>query len=288
MIDTCNSGGRASMAIGPAFRTFLSALMAMPAISAARVPSAHAQKPALSRACLQLGVCDDADRGITHDAPPPRNIFHVDATLHDKEVKCQGELLHVFELALSGEPVVVNGVLNMVKLLNEAASSVCYSNLYPMLNTAQQALIIQRIKVANSCIQDAESALYAGDSQIGLARVSSAVTAFQVAGQTLTKGADRALAVGAVGDAAKQLAKNILNTMGIAGKGITGVVGLIEVAAANHLLKDIIQDFVAEHVEDALLDASDLDGRVASTLTSGYDQKINPSLTGFIGSYQCP
>ena len=265
----------------------MSALVAMPA-SGLAAPPLSAQKPALSRACIQMEVCTPEERGIVNSPPPTRDIFHVDAALHDKEVVCQGERLHVFELSVSGDPVVVLGVLNMVKLLNEAATSVCGNNLYVAMNAAQQALVIQQIRIANSCIEDSESALADGDSQTGLARVSSAVTAFQAAGQRLIQGADRALAVGAAGDAAKRLLQNSLDTLGVAGRGASSVIGQIEGASARHLLKEILEDFAEEKIEDATLDASDLDGRVANALASDYDRKVNQSLTGFVGSYRCP
>ncbi len=268
-----------------ALRLLVSVLVILPAGLAANSPVARGQA---SDQYSPAGWFTDQN-GTPPSASGSRpNVFQVTATVHNTMITCQGERVHAFEVGLSGDPVVVSGIMQGVRTLNEAADSVCTSDLYAMLGTAQQALVIQQIRVADSCIQDAESALFDGDSQTGSSRLWAAVKSFQVAGQMLVPGAERALVVGERGDAAKQVLDSGLQTLGLVGRGVSGINGLIENAAAHHLLKDMAQDFADDRVVDATLDASNLDGRVANVLAADYDAKVNRNLTGWLRSYKCP
>jgi hypothetical protein len=283
--DFCRSGGRGAIRAARAFRILLSALIVSPAGLAAYIPGARSQGTASSGEFTQSGWFAVPAQGSV--APARTNIFHVTAAIHDQVADCLGEQLHGVSASLAGDNTVVAGFLNQMGILNEAAKSVCYSDLYAKLGTGQQALVIQRVKVANTCVQDAESALSEGDSQTAAGRIGLAITSFQAAGQILVQGADRYLTLSASGEAVRNALEAGLGMLGVPGKEAIIAKGLIENAAAHHLLGELLTEMVSDGVEKATLDAAHLDDRVAGALAKSYDHAVNQKLGGFVGSYQC-
>jgi hypothetical protein len=261
----CHGGRRGARRAGRAFRILLSALVASPVAVLAPTP-VRGQKPA---------------------APPRQNIFHVEAGIHDQVADCLGERLHGFTVWLAGDDTVVAGFLKQMDILNEAAKAVCYSDLYAKLGTGQQALVIQRIRIADACMQDAESVLSEGDSQTASGKVGLAITSFQTAGQILVQGADRYLTLSASGEAARNALEAGLGMLGMPGKEAIVAKGLIENAAAHHLLGELLTEMASDGVEKATLDEAHLDDRVAGALAQSYDHAVDAKLSGFVGSYRC-
>ncbi len=216
-----------------------------------------------------------------------RSVYDFDSWTSSQIGQCLGQDILTFQVKVDGDGPVQNVIQNRINSLGRVYLTVCRGiELWNKLTVAEQALVIQRIKLANSCATDAENAFQKKMYKDGIARTNSTVNAFQVAQEILIHGAEREVALQETKNLVEKEQEAALSLLGMPGKGMI-VVKAIGGEAARHLWKEIGKEVAEDVVEKIAISKIDPAEIVVEKFRRDYEGSHWGQSPKFLSSYEC-